>query len=158
MCQGDREEPYIESTHVASLTPSSSALTPLAHQLPAQLLLRYQCDAQEGGMPRSSVLFFSPTLAVPGPPYPPGSEVKRSGKGSQHLNERPLSPHPVMRGVEGCEGCLLCAGWHDGPRDGRLSWVHFLPSWPQRSLPSSFKSPFPCVISIGVTAVTSNRT
>lgn len=58
---------------------------------------------------RPSVLFFSPTLAVPGLPCLPGSEMKRSGKGSQHLSERPLSPHTVMRGVEGMwrgvEGC-----------------------------------------------------
>lgn len=65
---------------------------------------QYQCHAQEDGMPRPSVLFFSLTVAVPGPSWLPGSEVKRSGKGSQHLNEKSLSPHLVIKGMEGCEG------------------------------------------------------
>lgn len=63
-------------------------------------------------------------------------------------------------GCGGCEGCLLHAGWHDGHRDGHCpGYTFFLLGHNEISLHlSTFKSPFPCVISLGGTAVTSNRT
>lgn len=97
--QGRWEEPCIVHTRCLSAPQflSTHAIGPSAA---SQLLLRYQCLPRKAAC-QASGLFFSPTLAVPQPPCPPGSEAKRSGKGSQHLNERPLSPHAVIRGVEG---------------------------------------------------------